>query len=95
MFSGFSNQVTSWMGAVKGEPHDEEVPSPTVQQSSSSEPQQQQQQPQQSSDPQNSQPLEDVPIAIEGEEGANVQRWVPCTTSKIVFHIFYCSIFNV
>lgn len=84
MFSGFSNQVTSWMGAVKGEPHDEEVPSPTVQQSSSSEPQQQQQQPQQSSEPQNSQPLEDVPIAIEGEEGANVQRSVPsCRTSKI------------
>ena len=28
MFSGLTNQVTSWMGAVKGEPQDEEVPAP-------------------------------------------------------------------
>lgn len=29
MFSGITNQVTSWMGAAKGEPQDEEVPTPT------------------------------------------------------------------
>lgn len=29
MFSGLTNQVTSWMGAVKGEQGDEEVPQPT------------------------------------------------------------------
>ncbi|CAG9793184.1 unnamed protein product [Diatraea saccharalis] len=29
MFSGLTNQVTSWMGAAKGEPQDEEVPTPT------------------------------------------------------------------
>lgn len=28
MFSGLTNQVTSWMGAVKGEQGDEEVPQP-------------------------------------------------------------------
>lgn len=28
MFSGLTNQVSSWMGAVKGDPHDEEVPTP-------------------------------------------------------------------
>lgn len=37
MFSGFSNQVNSWMGAVKGEPHDEEVPTPTAQQTADAE----------------------------------------------------------
>lgn len=31
MFSGFSNQVTSWIGAAKGEPQDEEVPAPPAQ----------------------------------------------------------------
>lgn len=31
MFSGFSNQVTSWIGAAKGEPVDEEVPAPPAQ----------------------------------------------------------------
>lgn len=29
MFSGLTNQVTSWMGAAKGDPQDEEVPTPT------------------------------------------------------------------
>lgn len=29
MFSGLTNQVSSWMGAAKGEPQDEEVPTPT------------------------------------------------------------------
>lgn len=29
MFSGITNQVSSWMGAAKGEPQDEEVPTPT------------------------------------------------------------------
>ncbi|XP_032522746.1 synapse-associated protein of 47 kDa isoform X7 [Danaus plexippus] len=29
MFSGLQNQVSSWMGAAKGEPQDEEVPTPT------------------------------------------------------------------
>lgn len=29
MFSGLTNQVTSWMGAVKGE-NDEDVPQPTA-----------------------------------------------------------------
>ncbi|XP_040158298.1 synapse-associated protein of 47 kDa isoform X3 [Anopheles arabiensis] len=28
MFSGLTNQVTSWIGAAKGEPQDEEVPTP-------------------------------------------------------------------
>uniref|UniRef100_U5ETZ9 Putative synapse-associated protein n=1 Tax=Corethrella appendiculata TaxID=1370023 RepID=U5ETZ9_9DIPT len=28
MFTGFSNQVTSWIGAAKGEPQDEDVPTP-------------------------------------------------------------------
>lgn len=69
MFSGFSNQVTSWMGAVKGEPHDEEVPTPTLQQGV--EPPPAQIEPQTSS-----QALEDVPITNEGEEGVNVQRFV-------------------
>lgn len=71
MFSGFSNQVTSWMGAVKGEPHDEEVPTPTPQQGVEP-PAAIQPEPQSSS-----QTLEDVPITInEGEEGVNVQRFV-------------------
>lgn len=78
MFSGFSNQVNSWMGAVKGEPHDEEVPTPTAQQAAdtaaaeaeaglSSNPQQ----------------LDEVAIdgaaAAAGGDGANVQRlvWPP------------------
>lgn len=26
MFSGLTNQVSSWIGAAKGEPQDEEVP---------------------------------------------------------------------
>lgn len=47
MFSGLTNQVSSWMGQVKGgENHDEEVPSPTVVQTSS-EPLEQTQSPQQ------------------------------------------------
>ncbi|CAK1546858.1 unnamed protein product [Leptosia nina] len=29
MFSGLTNQVSSWMGAAKGDPQDEEVPTPT------------------------------------------------------------------
>lgn len=29
MFSGLTNQVSSWMGAAKGEPQDEDVPTPT------------------------------------------------------------------
>ncbi|XP_072933090.1 synapse-associated protein of 47 kDa isoform X6 [Epargyreus clarus] len=29
MFSGLTNQVSSWMGAAKGEPQEEEVPTPT------------------------------------------------------------------
>lgn len=46
MFSGLTNQVSSWMGQVKGgENHDEEVPTPTVVQSS--EPLEQTQSPQQ------------------------------------------------
>lgn len=32
MFSGLSNQVTSWIGAAKGEPQDEEVPAPAASQ---------------------------------------------------------------
>lgn len=28
MFSGLTNQVSSWIGAAKGEPQDEEVPTP-------------------------------------------------------------------
>lgn len=28
MFSGLTNQVTSWIGQAKGEPQDEEVPAP-------------------------------------------------------------------
>ena len=28
MFSGLTNQVSSWIGAAKGDPHDEEVPAP-------------------------------------------------------------------
>lgn len=28
MFSGLTNQVSSWMGSAKGE-HDEQVPTPT------------------------------------------------------------------
>lgn len=84
MFSGFSNQVNSWMGAVKGEPHDEEVPTPTAQQAadtaaaaeqadsagaSATNPSQQQQQ-----------QLDEVPIdgsaAAGSGDGANVQRLV-------------------
>ncbi|XP_077285947.1 synapse-associated protein 47kD isoform X2 [Arctopsyche grandis] len=30
MFSGLTNQVSSWMGAAKGEPQDEEVPTPAA-----------------------------------------------------------------
>lgn len=67
MFSGLSNQVTSWMGAVKGEPQDEEVPTPTLI------PQNDTQQVEEiASEPQ--QLLEEVPIAVEGDEAAKVQR---------------------
>lgn len=64
MFSGISNQVTSWMGSVKGEPQDEEVPTPAFQESNN--------EPQYAETSQ--QQLEDVPIASEGDEGAKVQR---------------------
>lgn len=71
------------MGAVKGEPHDEEVPSPTVQQSntdSSAAPQQQQQSADLSAqyavDPQTSQSLEEVPIAVADDGTGNVQRYL-------------------
>lgn len=65
MFSGLSNQVTSWMGTVKGEPQDEEVPTPVLQESNSEQAQNVEALQQQ---------LEDVPIASEGDEGAKVQR---------------------
>lgn len=64
MFSGISNQVTSWMGSVKGEPQDEEVP-PAFQESNNEQAQFAETSQQQ---------LDDVPIASEGEEGAKVQR---------------------
>lgn len=64
MFSGLSNQVTSWMGNVKGEPQDEDVPTPALQESNI--------EPQIAEGSQ--QQLEDVPIASEGDEGAKVQR---------------------
>lgn len=63
MFSGFSNQVTSWMGAVKGEPHDEDVPTPVVQpgeENAASFP------------TQSSPPLEEVPIIPESDD-PNIQ----------------------
>lgn len=65
MFSGISNQVTSWMGTVKGEPQDEEVPTPALQESNNEQAQNAEALQQQ---------LEDVPIASEGDEGAKVQR---------------------
>lgn len=66
MFSGISNQVTSWMGTVKGEPQDEEVPTPAFQESNN----------EQAQNAETSQQLlEDVPIASEGDEGAKVQRY--------------------
>ncbi len=65
MFSGLSNQVTSWMGSVKGEPQDEEVPTPAFQESNNEQAQIAETSQQQ---------LEDVPIASEGDEGAKVQR---------------------
>lgn len=68
MFSGLSNQVTSWMGAVKGEPQDEEVPTPTVIPQNDTE----QVVEEIPSEPQ--QLLEEVPIAVEGDEAAKVQR---------------------
>lgn len=65
MFSGISNQVTSWMGSVKGEPQDEDVPTPTLQESNNEQAQ--------NADA-SQQQLEDVPIASEGDEGAKAQR---------------------
>lgn len=58
MFSGFTNQVTSWIGAAKGEPQDEEVPVPTANSN------QQQQAP-----PENIQEQGQQPVA-EGQEDA-------------------------
>ena len=69
MFSGLSNQVTSWMGSVKGEPQDEDVPTPTLQQT---------QKETEAQEPQSQQPpLEEIPIASEGgvEGGPNAQRF--------------------
>lgn len=79
MFSGLSNQVTSWMGSVKGEPQDEEVPTPTATlqndtQQAAEIPQEIQQQ-----------PLEEVPIASEGDEGVKVQR---CANNIFLFFMF-------
>lgn len=82
MFSGLSNQVTSWMGSVKGEPQDEEVPTPTAtlqndtQQAAAGDILSQE----------NQQPLEEVPIASEGDEGVKVQRCV---------HFFFILIFSL
>lgn len=82
MFAGLSNQVNSWMGAVKGEPQDEEVPSPTLQE-------QQEQQQQAELEHQNimeQPPLEEVHIASESEEGVKAQRFVSLRHIDFSFH---------
>lgn len=80
MFSGFSNQVNSWMGAVKGEPHDEEVPTPTAQQAAETAAAE--------IDVVNQQQLDEVAIdggasAAAAGDGANVQRLVAAHFLKI------------
>lgn len=72
MFSGLTNQVSSWMGQVKGgENHDEEVPTPTVVQTS--EPLEQTQSPQQQQ-PNLMEPQEEN-VAL-GDEEDKKQRFV-------------------
>lgn len=81
MFSGFSNQVNSWMGAVKGEPHDEEVPTPTAQQAADAAAAHLVAEADNgdAATSLNQQQLDEVAIdggAVAGGDGANVQRWV-------------------
>lgn len=73
MFSGLTNQMSSWMGSVKGEPQDEEVPTPTGMENPKSS--------EQMLSSQQQQPLEEVPVAedvLEGavDEAGKIQRYV-------------------
>lgn len=68
MFSGISNQVNSWMGSVKGEPQDEEVPTPAFQESNNEQAQIAE------TSQQQLEGLSEIPIVSEGDEGAKAQR---------------------
>lgn len=84
MFSGLTNQVSSWMGQVKGgENHDEEVPTPTVVQSS--EPLEQTQSPQQQH--QNLMEPQEENVALGGEEDDKKQRFVIHSVILSIIHI--------
>lgn len=71
MFSGLTNQVSSWMGAVRGE-HDEDVPQPT-----GDEPEAQTQGADDGVTNQAQAAFENVPVGESGEEGeAKATRFV-------------------
>lgn len=87
MFSGLTNQVTSWMGAVKGEQGDEEVPQPA---GGASEPSDLQTQPEEGggSVDQAQAAFENVPVGDGSDEnGAKATRFVSYYYDYYIFDI--------